>query len=88
MDETNTNDWELTEQVLIERLRASLKEVRRVMEKAPRGKGLALTEQAVLSQGREIMRLLLQETLRNAAAAQKGGSIAIAAEPRLLSTTR
>ena len=65
MDEAKTDEWVRTERVLIEKLQTALKEVRRAVESAPHGKGLAVTETMVVNQGREITRSIMEEALRN-----------------------
>lgn len=64
------------------------REVMKAVRAAPRGRGLELTEQAVLTQGRQQMALMMSEGLKAAAGAEKGGSSVPAADGRRTATTR
>jgi hypothetical protein len=64
------------------------REVMKAVRGAPAGRGLELTERAVLIQGRKQMALMMSEGLKAAAGAEKGGSVASAAGVRRTATTR
>lgn len=71
------------ERLLAEQAVLAFREVKKTMRAAPHGRGLEVTEQATLVQGRRQMMRMLEEALKAQAAAEKGGPRANAdAEPR------
>ena len=83
-------EWEAlnaSERLIAEQAVLGHREVMKAVHSAPRGQGLALTEQAVLAQGRKQMAMMMAEAFKGAAAAEKGGSIAPAADGRHTATT-
>ena len=62
-----------TERLIAEQAVLSYRESKRAMEAAPHGRGLEVTEGAVVEQGRKQTRLVMEELLRAHAEAQKGG---------------
>lgn len=75
------------ERLIAEQAVLSHREVMKAVRSAPHGRGLELTEQAVLAQGRKQMVLVMEEALRAAAGAEKGGSSVPAADVRRTATT-
>jgi plasmid stability protein len=63
------------------------REVLKAVHAAPHGRGLEMTERAVLTQGRRQMALMMGEALKAAAGAQKKGSSVLAADERRTATT-
>jgi hypothetical protein len=70
---TSRANWSAEERLIAERAVALHREVMAAMENAPFGRGLAVTEAAVLDGGRAFLQALLQETLSVQPEAQKGG---------------
>jgi hypothetical protein len=72
------------ERLVAEQAVLGYREVRGAMRAAPHGRGLAVTEQAVVAQTRKQGMAVMEQVLREAAAAeQKGGTHAsAAARPR------
>ena len=66
--------WSAAERLVAERAVALQREVWAAMQAAPAGRGLELTEAAVMQGGQAFLRQLLQDTLSAPPEAQKGGS--------------
>ena len=64
------------ERLVAEQAVAMYREVRKAMEAAPHGQGLAFTESALLEHGRTFLRSVLQQTMSAHPEAQKGGPAA------------
>jgi hypothetical protein len=62
------------ERLVAEQAIAAYREARRAMESAQEGEGLAVTELAVLTQGRTFMQNMLKQLMSAHPEAQKGGS--------------
>lgn len=64
------------ERLVAEQAVAMYREVRKAMESAPHGQGLAVTESALLAHGRTFLRSVLEQTMSAHTEAQKGGPAA------------
>lgn len=86
-----TVDWaalDPSERLIAEQAVLAAREVRRAMEGAPHGRGLEVTENAVVAAGRRQMALVMEEMLRaKAAAEEKGGTRVPAASGRATGRT-
>jgi len=76
------------ERLIAEHAVLAHREVMKAVNAAPHGRGLEMTELAVLGQGRKQMMLMMEEALKAKAGAQKGGSRANAADKPRSATTR
>lgn len=81
-------ELDTAERLVAEQAVLAYREVRKAVRGAPMGRGLELTERAVLAQGRRQMAVVMEEALKEAAGAEKGGSAASAAGVRRTATTR
>ncbi len=64
------------ERLIAEQAIAAFREARKAMFSAPHGRGLAVTEEAVVSQGRRLMASMMQHLMSAHPEAQKGGPAA------------
>jgi hypothetical protein len=64
------------ERLIAEQAIAAFREAQKAMLGAPHGHGLAVTEEAVLSQGRKFLACMIQQLMSAHAEAQKGGPAA------------
>ena len=64
------------ERLVAEQAIAAYREARRAMESAREGEGLAVTESAVLTHGRQFLRNLMKQLMSAHPEAQKGGPAA------------
>ena len=64
-----------TERLVAEQAVLAYREVKKAMQVAPHGRGLACTEAAVLAQGREQQRRILELILGDHPEAQKKGAV-------------
>ena len=76
------------ERLIAEQAVLAYREVMKAVAGAPHGRGLEMTERAVLTQGRRQMALMMEEGLKAAAGASPGGSSVPAADGRPPATTR
>jgi hypothetical protein len=79
------------ERLIAEQAVAAYREAKQAMLAAPHGRGLAVTEEAVLSQGRQFMASMMQQLMSAHSEAQKGGAApgdVRVERPRPSSTTR
>lgn len=84
-------EWQelnLAERLIAEQAVLMHREVLKAVHAAPHGRGLEMTERAVLTRGRQQMALMMGEALKAAAGAQKKGSSVPAADERRTATTR
>ena len=84
-------DWQaldVAERLVAEQAVLAHREVMKAVRAAPVGRGLELTERAVLTQGRRQMAVMMEEALKAAAGAEKGGLRASAADWQRTATTR
>lgn len=68
-----------SERLIAEQSVLAAREVRRAMEGAPHGRGLEVTELAVVAAGRRQMTLVMEEMLKNKAGAEKKGGARVPA---------
>ena len=61
------------ERLVAEQAVAAFREARQAMDAAPEGQGLAVTEAAVLSQGRKFLRVMMEQLMSTHPEVQKGG---------------
>jgi hypothetical protein len=64
------------ERLVAEQAVAAFREAKKAMLGAPHGHGLAVTEEAVLNQGRKFMASMMQQLMSAHSEAQKGGPAA------------
>ena len=64
------------ERLVAEQAVAMYREVRKAMEAAPHGRGLACTEEALLRHGQAFMRSMMEQVISAHPEAQKGGPVA------------
>ena len=79
------------ERLVAEQAVAAYREAQKAMAAAPHGQGLAVTEAAVLRQGRIVTQTMLEQLISTHAEVQKGGPVAGGArvdETRRSNTTR
>ncbi len=79
------------ERLVAEQAIAAYREAQKAMAAAPHGQGLAVTEAAVLRQGRAVTQTMMEPLISTHAEVQKGGPVAGDAgvgETRRSSTTR
>ena len=67
------------ERLIAEQAVLSARVVRQAMQGAPHGRGLEVTENAVVDQGRRQMQLVMEEMLKAQATAEKKGGAPVAA---------
>jgi len=62
------------ERLVAEQAVAAFREARQAMHAAAEGQGLAVTEAAVLDQGRKLLRVMMEQLMSTHPEVQKGGS--------------